>query len=263
MKTTIDGLQMQVAVAGEGEPILFVHGFPLSSAMWEPTLERLGAGWRAIAPDLRGHGASDAGEEASMPRLGRDLVELLDALGEERPAVIVALSMGGYVALEMARRHPERVRALVLVDTRAEADTAEAAASRRELAERVLAEGSGVVADSMVGKLFAPEARPALLEAWRARMAATPPAGVAAALRGMAERGDSFDTLRGWKKPLLVVVGAEDAITPPDAARRMHAAADGSRLEVVPGAGHLTPVEQPDRFAALLEGFLGSLPRLH
>jgi 3-oxoadipate enol-lactonase len=256
----VGGVRLRYDVSGSGEPLLLVHGFPLSRRMWQPLAERLGDDHLAIAPDLRGHGESEASESVSMARYADDLAALLDEIGERRPVVLVGLSMGGYVAFEFCRRHAARVRALVLVDTRAEADSEEAARGRRESADRALQSGSGDVAEAMAGKLFAAEAPAALRERWREQMAANPPEGVAAALRAMAVRPDSFDTLRGLSVPVMIVVGEEDAITPPSAAREMAAAAPGARLEIVPGAGHLTPVEQPDRFAELLRDFLSSLP---
>jgi 3-oxoadipate enol-lactonase len=262
MRVRIQEVELHVTRSGEGDPVLLVHGFPLSSHLWRETMQRLPPGWSGIAPDLRGHGETEATPEISLLRLARDLVELLDALGETRPVVLVGLSMGGYVALEMARRWSDRIRALVLVDTRAEADSAEAAAGRLRTAERVLHEGSSVVAEAMAPKLFAPGADPELVRDWTERMAATAPSGVAAALRAMAHRGDNFDVLRSWKEPLLVVVGEHDAITPPEAARAMAEAAPAARLEIVPGAGHLTPVEQPERFSTLLADFLTRLPPL-
>lgn len=260
MEALIDGIRLRYEVYGEGEPVLLVHGYPLSRELWRPTAEALWDDYRVILPDLRGHGESEASEEASMERYAADLAALLDHLAERRPVVLVGLSMGGYVAFEFCRRFPERVRALVLVDTRAQPDTPEGARGRLETAERALREGSAGVADAMLGKLFASSAPEALRERWRTIMAATPPMGIAAALRGMAGRPDSFDTLRQLDRPVLIVVGEEDAITPPEDARAMQQAARAAGLEVVPGAGHLTPVEQPERFVAALRGFLTALP---
>ncbi len=260
MKVTVDGVQIAVSEQGNGPPVLLLHGFPLSAGMWRETQSRLADGWRLIAPDLRGHGHSDVASDASMERLAKDQIALLDALEISEPVVLVALSMGGYVALEMARRWPERLRALVLVDTRAGADSPDAAAARRDTAERVLAEGSHFLATDMAGKLFATGAPAELVRSWTETMRRTPPAGIAAALRGMADRRDSLPVLEDWDRPLLVVVGEEDTITPPELAREMHRAVPGSRLEVIPGAGHLPPVEQPDHFARVLRSFLQSLP---
>jgi 3-oxoadipate enol-lactonase len=247
---------------GEGEPVLFLHGFPFAGALWHPVAERLADGWRCNLPDLRGMGRTPATDAAGMDDHADDLARLLDALGEARPVAVVGMSMGGYVAFALARRHPERVRALALVDTRAEPDTAEGARGRLATAERVLSEGSRVVADDMVGKLFAASAPEALRARWHAVMAATPPQGVAAALRGMAARPDSLETLRSLGRPVLVVVGAEDTVTPGESARRMAEAVPGARLETVDGAGHMAVVERPDAVAGALRRFLKELPPL-
>jgi 3-oxoadipate enol-lactonase len=245
---------------GSGEPLLLVHGFPLSGELWEPIAGRLGSGYRQIVPDLRGFGRSGAGGDASMARFAVDLHDLLDHIGEPRPVVLAGLSMGGYIAFEFVRRYPDRVRALVLANTRAAPDNEEQARTRRETAERVLREGSDVVAQQMVGKLFAPAAPEELRERWHRIMAATPPQGVAAALRAMAERPDSADTLRSFERPVLVIAGQDDAIVPVSEAEAMSRTAPHGTLEIIADAGHLTPVEQPERFAAILERFLGSLP---
>ncbi|HEX2190258.1 MAG TPA: alpha/beta fold hydrolase [Longimicrobiaceae bacterium] len=260
MQTDVNGVSLRYDVRGDGEPVLFLHGFPFSGALWEPVLERLGEGVRAIVPDLRGMGGSAATAVAEMEDYAADAAALLELLGETRPVVVVGMSMGGYVALAFARLYPERVRALALVDTRAGPDTAEAARGRHETADRVLREGSGVLADAMAPKLFAPSAPEALRARWREVMAATPRVGAAAALRAMAGRPDSSDTLRDFRRPVLVVVGEEDAVTPPEEARRMAEAAGGAPVEVVPGAGHMTPVEQPEALAAALRRWLVALP---
>lgn len=254
--TTSDGVRLRVGVEGDGPPLLLIHGFPLSARLWDAVTPALAAEFRVIAPDLRGHGASEASETASMARYATDLVEVLHAIEEPGPVVVVGLSMGGYIALELLRRHPGRVRALVLMDTRAGADPPDAAQARRETAERVLREGSWVVGDTMVEKLFAPGAPADVRERWRSIMAASPPLGVAAALRAMAARPDSFPTLAGTDRPVLVVVGKHDSITPVADARRMAQAAPLGRLAVVAGAGHMTPVEQPERLVELLREFL-------
>jgi 3-oxoadipate enol-lactonase len=247
---------------GAGEPILFVHGFPLSGELWEPVLPHLGEHWRRIVPDLRGLGRSEPAERTSMESYAADLAALLDHLGEDRPVVLVGLSMGGYVGFEFARRYPTRLRALVLANTRAAADSEQGAAARHETADRVIREGSHTVADAMSEKLFSPAAPQELRAHWRQVMAASPPDGVAAALRAMALRPDSFETLRTAGLPVLVVAGADDSIVPLAEAESMRDAAPGSVLEVIHGAGHMTPVEQPSRFVAVLRKFLSGLPPL-
>jgi pimeloyl-ACP methyl ester carboxylesterase len=258
MQTHADGIRIHFEVHGQGEPVLLVHGYPLSGRLWDAVVEQLADDYRLIVPDLRGHGASEASPKADMGRYAEDLVAVLEAADETRPVVLVGMSMGGYVCFELCRRYPKRVRALALVDSRAEPDTPEAAEGRRRTAERVMNEGSGVVADEMAGKLFAPGAPADLRTRWRDIMASTPPEGVAAALRAMADRPDSQPLLAELGVPVLVVVGAEDAITPPDGARRM-AQSIGAPLELVPGAGHMTPVEKPVVVAQALRRFLESL----
>lgn len=261
MRAMINGISMNYEVYGQGEPVLFIHGFPLSGQMWNETVASLKGDYRLIVPDLRGHGGSTATAEATMGDYADDLAALLEHLKEARPVVVVGLSMGGYVALEFYRRQSRRVRAMVLVDTRAEADAPEAAKGRREMADKVLREGSRVAADAMIGKLFAPEAAAEMRSRWQTIMAATPPRGVAAALLGMAGRVDSLSTLSSMNVPTLVVVGEKDVITPPDGARRMHETVQGSRLEIIPGAGHMAPVEKPVLFNAILKKFLDEVAK--
>lgn len=250
-----DGVELRFEVHGEGLPVLLVHGFPLSGRMWDGVVERLAGAYRLIVPDLRGHGGSEPSDEATMSDYADDLVAVLDAAGETGPVTVAGMSMGGYVCMELCRRHSERVRALALVDSRADPDTPEAAAGRRAMAKRVLLEGSGVVADDMVSKLFAGSATAEMREGWRARMAATPTSGIAAALLAMADRPDSNPLLREQRKPVLVVVGEEDGITPVEGAREM-ARASGGTLAVIPGAGHMAAVEKPGAVAAALARFL-------
>jgi 3-oxoadipate enol-lactonase len=259
MNITLSDCELYCEVQGQGPPLLFVHGFPISGAMWRPTVERLGDGWRCIVPDLRGHGQSGASQQVTIARFADDLAELLDALNERDPAVIIGLSMGGIIAFEFYRRHRRRVRALVLCDTRANADTPEAAARREALAQTALREGSRAVADSMIDGVFAPDAPAELKAHWHAVMAQTPPVGVAAAARALAQRPESFSTLPQIDCPTLVVVGAVDTLTPVESMREIHRLIRGSRLEEIPGAGHLPPVEQPDHFTRGLRSFLNEL----
>jgi pimeloyl-ACP methyl ester carboxylesterase len=194
-----------------------------------------------------------------MERYADDLAGLLDAIGDVDAPVVVGLSMGGYIAFEFYRRHPQRVRALVLADTRAAPDTDEAARARVETAEKVLRRGSSVVADTMVEKLFAPNTAKQLREQWHEIMVASNPQGVAAALRAMARRPDSTPTLATINVPALVIVGEHDTLTPLAEARVIHEGIPGSKLEVIPGVGHMTPVEAPMRFVEVLRQFLESL----
>ncbi|HVR98087.1 MAG TPA: alpha/beta fold hydrolase [Thermoanaerobaculia bacterium] len=252
---------------GTGEPLLLLHAFPLSKEMWEPQLAVISStagiagSYRCLAPDFPGFGGSEppaAGEVSGMDDLAADAVALLDHLGIER-AVVCGLSMGGYVALALCEAWPERVRALVLADTRAGADAPEAQEKRHTTAREVEESGSGVLVDSMIPRLLGAStlaAKPGLREQLERRIALASPAGVAAAQRGMAARPDRGAVLAGLRIPVLILVGDEDILTPPEESRRMQREAPGSELVILPGAGHLSNLEQPEAFNRALFGFL-------
>ena len=261
-RVTVNGVNLAVDIAGEGPAVLLIHGYPLDRTLWRHQVDHL-AGFRRIAPDLRGMGLSDAPDLGySMTTYADDLAALLDSLGVD-VVVVVGLSLGGYVAFEFVRRWRRRVRGLVLMDTRSEADSAEARRARDSSAAAVRDAGPAAIADAMLPKLFARESlkeAPAA-EAVRRMILASPPAGLAGALGAMRDRPDStplLSTLGGI--PTLVVVGEDDRVTPPDGARAMAEAIPGARFQVVPGAGHLTPIEQPAATTRLLGEFLSSLP---
>ena len=272
MRAIVNGIELHYELHGSprGWPLLLVHGFPLTGEMWSGLVELLGDQFRLIIPDLRGFGKSQlaahirAGESQpiSIAHYADDLASLLAEIGEQRPAVIIGLSMGGYIALEFYRRYASSVVALVLADTRAEADSEVRRKERFETAQRVLSEGSHVVADSMAAKLFAPGAPKELVARWRAIMRAIAPEAIATALLAMAGRINSIPTLRTIYCPSLVMVGEEDSITPLSDALRIHGGIVACQLNIIPHAGHMTPVEQPERFAAALRQFLVEhLPR--
>lgn len=264
MSASINGIDMEWREQGEGTPIVFIHGFPFNSAMWGPQLAHLPRGWRGIAPDLRGFGASRGGPEDVYPMelFARDVAALLDHLGEER-VVVCGLSMGGYIAFEFMRLFPERVRALVLCDTRAGADSEDARTGRERQAKRVLEDGVSQVIDAMLPRLISMSTRygqPGVLELVRAMMKETPPETMARALLGMAARRDSEPLLRTIEVPALVVVGAEDAITSRGQAEFLARGIRGARLETIENAGHLPNLEQTETFNRILHTFLAGLP---
>lgn len=266
MIVTVDDLRLHVEeFGGRGAPVLFVHGFPLSGEMWRPAIDILlrepppVRDCRMIVPDLRGHGRSEAADAADMRRYAEDLVAILDALGETRPVIFVGLSMGAMVGFELFRRCRARLRGLVLVCTRANAEPPEGAARRESVAQTALARGSQPIADEMIGKLLAKSAPPALRQKWHEIVRNTPPRGVAAAARALGSRPDSLPTLREIDLPTLVVAGEEDALTPLPELRQIHEGVRGSRMVVVPNAAHLVPVEQPEAFAQELGAFLRGL----
>jgi 3-oxoadipate enol-lactonase len=249
---------------GTGPVVVLLHGFPLSKEMWQHQLEALAAGHRVIAPDLRGHGESPAPEGAyTMDAMADDVVELLDRLEITQPVVLGGLSMGGYVALSLALRHPERVRGLLLIDTRAAADTPEAAKLREETARNVLQSGNALsMIETMIPRLFGKttlEKHPGRIEPMLAVMERTSAQGVAGALRGMAVRPDRRGDLGAIAVPTLVMVGQDDVISPPSEAREIAAALPRAQLEVIPAAGHLAPYENPAAANAAILRFLEGL----
>lgn len=248
---------------GDGPALLLVHGFPLDHALWAHQVATL-ARWRRIAPDLRGAGVSDAPDGGySMATYADDLAKLLDGLHIER-AVIAGLSMGGYIAFEMLRRHRDRVMGLILVDTRADADTAEARQARESMIEVARTQGAAAVAERMVPRLLgrsSQQTQPHVVEQVRAMVGRTPVPGIVGALSAMRDRPDSRPLLPTIDLPTLVVVGAEDELTPPAASRAMASAIPSAAMTTIPGAGHLAPLEAPTAVTRVIAEFLEALPR--
>jgi YbgC/YbaW family acyl-CoA thioester hydrolase len=261
LRIEVGGAELAVEVRGEGLPVLFVHGFPFDRSMWKHQLATL-ARYKRIAPDLRGAGASTAPDDGySMSRYADDLVAVLDAAGVER-AVVCGLSMGGYVTFELLRRHPERVQALILCDTKAEADLPQGRRDREELAALARSAGAAAVAERLVPTLLAPAthaAQPEVVQHVRAMIEGTSVAGIVGALHAMRDRPDSTALLPQIHVPTLVLGGADDQIAPPAGMQAMAAAIPGSQFATVPSAGHLAPLEQPFATSRRLADFLGTL----
>ncbi len=262
MIARIDGISLAYDDVGAGTPMVLLHGFPHDRSLWTHQLRALSDRARCIAPDLRGFGASSVAGPYSMDRWADDVALLLDALEIER-VVLAGLSMGGYVAFAFWRRHRARVRALVLADTRAAADTDETRAKRRALAEVARAEGSAAVAarqmEGMIGKTTR-ERRPDVEQQVRAMLERAPVDGIVGALDALAARPDSTPTLATIDVPALVVVGEEDALTPPKEARAMCDAIANCRYEVIACAGHVSCLERPAAFNQVTCEFLAALP---
>jgi pimeloyl-ACP methyl ester carboxylesterase len=249
-----------VIEAGRGPALVLLHAFPLNASMWSAQREALGESYRVICPDQRGFGGTQLGhDDPSLDEVADDVVAMLDARKVDT-CVLGGLSMGGYVAMALLRRHPERVRGLVLADTKAGADSPEGAANRLRIAEQVVADGNAqLLLDEVLPTLVGDttkESRPLVFGRVKALVERAPAYAVAWAQRAMAARPDSFDTLRAVSVPALVVVGAEDAISPPADAQAMADAIPGARLVTIPDAGHLTAVEAPDAFASAVREFL-------
>ncbi|HEX5818784.1 MAG TPA: alpha/beta fold hydrolase [Gemmatimonadales bacterium] len=261
-RMTVNGVSLAVERRGEGPAVLFVHGYPLDRTLWAHQVAHL-EGCQRIAVDLRGFGLSDAPDLGySLPTYADDLAALLDALQVD-DVVLCGLSMGGYVAFEFLRRYRERVRGLVLMDTRAEADGPEVRRARDQQISLAREHGAAAIAETMVARLLAPETlrrNPELAERVRAMMVATPVPGIAGALAAMRDRPDSTTMLGSLEGlPTLVVVGEQDEMTPPASHEALAAAIPGAKLAVIPGAGHLPPLETPEAVTHVLAAFLRNL----
>jgi 3-oxoadipate enol-lactonase len=258
----VHGVNLAVEVLGEGLAVLFVHGYPLDRTIWRAQMEGL-HGYRRLAPDLRGMGQSDAPDLGySMNIYAADLAALLDALGMDE-VILCGLSMGGYVAFEFLRQWRSRVRGLVLMDTRAEADSADGRRARDAAAATARERGPHAIADAMLPKVLAPATlnhQPDVVARVRGMMSSTPVAGIVGALTAMRDRPGSeslLPTLVGL--PTLVMVGEHDSLTPPESARAMADAIPGARFSVISSAGHLPPIEQPGPVTEELRAFLASI----
>jgi len=257
MRVRIGDLYLNVVVEGRGTPLLLVHGFPFDHTMWNEQLAALPEHFQMIAPDLRGFGESDvppAPDRYSMDIYADDLARLLDILGEEK-VVLAGLSMGGYIALAFQRRYPERLSGLVLADTQATADNETGRAGRHAAMETVRAQGVEAIVDGLLLKLFAPAnftGKRDLRERVRAMMVRQPADGVRGALAAMAARPDSMPGLAAVSCPTWVIVGEDDLLTPPAKAAALAAAIPDAQLHVIPEAGHLSPLEAPQAFNAIL-----------
>ena len=259
----INGISMAYEDSGGGQPLVFVHGHPFDRSMWRPQVEHFGrTGWRVVTPDLRGYGESTVvSGKTTLEVFARDIAYLLDHLQIDR-AVLVGLSMGGQILLEFHRMFPQRVRALVLADTSARAETESGRRLRHEMADRLLREGMNRFADEVLPKMIAPrniEALPDVAEHVLTMMRGTSPEGAAAALRGRAERPDYVGMLPRIAVPTLVIVGRDDEFTPVDEAQLMYERIPDASVVVVDGAGHMPNLEQPAAFNSAVAQFLGSI----
>ncbi len=254
-------VQLYTRSAGTGLPVVLLHAFPLSSAMWLAQREGLAGTCRVITPDLRGFGGSRLGEdEPSIELMADDVARMLDAEGIDR-AVVGGLSMGGYVTMAFCRRHPDRILGVILASTRAGPDGEPARANRERIAQAVLADDREVLVKEVLPALLGPttkQRRAMVFGRVKGLVQSAPPKAVAWAQRAMAARLDSFDTLGALKVPALVLAGEEDELTPPSDAEAMARAVPEGRVEVIAQAGHLTAVEQPEAFNTAVQRFLSS-----
>jgi pimeloyl-ACP methyl ester carboxylesterase len=254
------------APGSNGSPAaVLVHAFPLAASMWEPQLRAAPPGWRLLAPDLRGFGGSTAPDSdldhPSINDYASDVIDLLAELGIDR-AVVVGLSMGGYVTLATFRRAPALVRGVVLADTRAGADSLEARANRRSLLALLDREGPSGVARDLIPKLLGPFAhldQPDLEAGLRRLIKQQSAAAIRGAIVRLMERPDSTPLLADIRVPALVLVGQDDSVTPVSEAERLATAIAGAELVVIPRSGHLSSLERPKDFSTALSAFLSRL----
>jgi pimeloyl-ACP methyl ester carboxylesterase len=256
-------VDLHVRETGEGVPVVLLHAFPLSSAMWLEQRNDLADTCRVITPDLRGFGGSQLGyDEPSLDLMADDVAAVLDRL--DLPEVVLGgLSMGGYVAMAFLRQHPGRVSALLLADTKAGADPDAARDNRRRIADTLVEDDSTqVLVDDVLPALVGETTKreqPLVQGRVRALLEAAPPAAAAWAQRAMAARPDSLDTLRKADVPAVVIVGDEDQVASRDDAEAMVEALPQGKLVLIPGAGHLSAVEAPGAFSTAVREILGRL----
>jgi 3-oxoadipate enol-lactonase len=261
MDITINGLKINYNTYGPATktPVVFIHGFPFSQAMWTPQIQALQGNYRLITFDNRGHGKSDAGDgQYPLEFFVDDLIGLLDALKIEQ-AILCGLSMGGYIALRAVERNPERVNALILCDTRSEADSNEAKIKRAANIRTVKEKGVPVFAEGFLKAVFAAksfETKTQAVAFIRQVIESNPPLGICGTLLAMASRTDTTVSLPKINVPTLILVGDQDPVTPPAASQAMQKAIPGSELHVIPQAAHLSNLENTEVFNSHLLAFL-------
>jgi 3-oxoadipate enol-lactonase len=253
----VNNLKMNYFDHGSGTPIVLVHGFPLDARMWQAQIDELSNQHRIIAPDLRGFGQSISSEPFTIRSLADDLHALLSKIGA-LPCLLAGLSMGGYVALAFAKKYPADLRGLALIDTRAEADTAEGRENRNKMIEQAKAAGSKAIADAMFPKLLCASTiqnQPRVAQNLRQIMQSQSPLTLQHALAAMRDREDQTQNLPSIAVPVLILVGEQDVITPPAMSQTMEKLLPRATLVMIPDAGHMSPMEQPQRVSDALRQF--------
>lgn len=236
--------------------LVLIHAFPLDASMWEPQIAAFEGGLPVVAPNLPGFGgAPPAGDVMTMEAAAQRCLDAMDGAGVDR-AVVCGLSMGGYVALELWRRAPQRFAGLVLANTRAGADSEEGASARRALAERLGSEGNGFLVENPPPLLTA-DASQELWARVKGIIAAQPASTIAAASLGMAERPDSTGDLAGISVPTVIVTSSSDTLIPPDMTGPMADQIPDATLLIIEGAGHLSNLQAPEAFNGALSDALG------
>jgi 3-oxoadipate enol-lactonase len=261
MKTFINDSAVSYIERGssQGVPVVFIHGFPFSHKMWEPQVNKLPNDIHAITYDVRGHGSSDVGDgQFTIELFVDDLIVLLDHLGIER-AVLCGLSMGGYIALRAIEKHPNRIKGLVLCDTKSEPDTNEEKIKRTSSIKAVKSAGASVFAEDFVKAVFWPktfENNLGAIEFIKELIRANSSLGICGTLLALAARTDTTQSLSSINVPTCIIVGEYDLRTPPSCAQAMHTAIAGSELHILSNAGHMSNLENTKDFNKILNTFL-------
>jgi 3-oxoadipate enol-lactonase len=265
MKYFIDNGFLVYERKGHGVPLLFIHGFPLSRKIWYPQQEALTDIADVISVDLRGHGESYPFDGPyPMELLADDCKRILESENISERLIVCGLSMGGYVALALYRKYPQIFKALILTSTRAGADSDQGRANRDKTIKQVIAyKDVGNIVDNMIPRLLSGSSlsnNPKLVHALRQIMLETSPNGVIGASLGMRDRPDSTPLLPQIHFPVLIIHGEDDQLIPLQEAEKMNSQIIKSDLEIVPSAGHLPNMEQPDRYNQIVRKFIGMLP---
>ncbi len=256
MRYTRQGVSIEYDDIGNGVPLLLIHGFPLDRTLWRTQIAGLSQLYRVIAPDLRGFGQSSDtdGAAITMDQHAADLKSLLDSVNVKQ-AVIGGISMGGYVALAFYAQYADRVKGLILANTRAVPDSEQGKQARLANAQKVSESGPGFLVDDMAPKMLGDTAKPEIEIAVRSMMARQRSTGIMSALRGMAARPDRTALLRFATVPILIVSGSQDVLIPASDSEAMHALIPNSRLVIIPDAGHLSNLDKADAFNHIVREF--------
>ncbi len=243
----------------EGMPVVFIHGFPFDHRMWEPQIKEIPENIRTIIYDVRGHGASSVGDgQFTIEMFVDDLIAMLDQLNIEKP-VLCGLSMGGYIALRTVERHPERIKGLVLCDTKSGPDTNEEKIKRTSSIRALKTYGVPAFADEFVKSVFwekTLERNPKVIEFIKGIIRTNSSLGICGTLLALASRTDTTQCLGSINIPACIIVGEHDMRTPPSVSREMQNAISGSELHIVSNAGHMSNLENSEEFNKYLFTFL-------
>lgn len=256
---TPGSVRLRYTRTGGGEPLVLIHAFPMDHTQWDAQVRYLQErSYLLIVPDLPGFGQSSESQGWRLAEVAAAILKIAETEGAEKFGV-VGLSMGTYAAFELYRQAPDRVRSLVLADGRARADNDAERAARTQLIERVRTEGLAVLDEVMLPRLLRPGAKPALAEQIRKTMHRNTPEAIAHAVEALRERADSTPLLEHIKCPTLVIAGSDDPITTPADCQELAEAIPGAQFVEIPGAGHLSNLDNPDAFNQALGEFLDSV----